>query len=459
MSGVASTNDRPHDAVVENPETHYAITSDGVYLAYQTLGTGPPDLVWQLDWPGNIDFEWEPFEGVSILREWAAFSRVITHDQRGIGLSSRNVPLADLATRAADLKFVLDHAGADRVVLCGIFNSGGVHAVFAATYPERVQSLVWIEPGARVLPAPDYPWGVDEGYRESETATLELWGTSRYGRAHVEHERSYGNLLPDDWADQTSKAARNACTPDVAKQMAEIWYDIDVRAVLPAVRCPTLLLSRSEWNHDEASFIASLMPNAEVRLLPPGVWSAEHLHAQTREIRRFVGIEPPPPALDSVLASILFTDIVGSTAKQASLGDTRWKALLEQHHAAARHEIERWHGSEVDTAGDGFYATFEGPARAVRCALDIGARVRDLGLEIRAGVHVGECTVIDGKVGGLPVTIGARIAALAGASEVLVSQTVKDLVPGSGLAFESAGQHELKGVPDSWNLYRVTSEA
>jgi class 3 adenylate cyclase/pimeloyl-ACP methyl ester carboxylesterase len=442
---------------VENPETDYAVTPDGIYLAYQTLGTGPPDLVWQPDWPGNIDFEWDEFEGVSFLRDWARFSRVIVHDQRGIGLSSRNVPLADLETRAADLRLVLDAAGADRVVLCGIFNTGGVHALFAATYPERVQSLVWIEPGARVLPAPDYPWGVDEGYREAEPATLELWGTSRYGRAHIEHERSFGNLIPDDWADQTSKQARNACTPDVAKQMADIWYDIDVRAVLPAVRCPTLLLSRSQWNHDEASFIASLMPNAEIRLLPPGEWGVEHLNAQTEEIRRFIGIEPPPAVLDSVLASILFTDIVGSTVKQASLGDAGWKALLEQHHAAVRHEIERWHGSEVDTAGDGFYATFEGPARAVRCALDIRSRVRDLGLEIRAGVHVGECTLIDGKVGGLPVTIGARIAALAGASEVLVSQTVKDLVPGSGLAFESAGQHELKGVPESWNLYRVMS--
>ena len=442
---------------MENPETDYAVTPDGIYLAYQTLGTGPPDLVWQLDWPGNIDFEWEPYDGVPFLRELASFSRVITHDQRGIGLSSRNVPLADLETRAADLRLVLDAAGAERVVLFGIFNSAGVHALFAATYPERVQSLVWVEPSARVLPAPDYPWGVDEGYRRTEAATLEEWGTSRYGRAHIEHERAFGNLLPEEWAEQTSKQARNACTPDVAKQLADIWYDIDVRAVLPAVRCPTLLLYRTHWGEDEVRYIASLIPNSEVRPLPPNEWRAEHLNAQIEEIRRFIGIEPPAPALDSVLASILFTDIVGSTAKQSSLGDAEWKALLEQHHAAVRHEIERWHGSEVDTAGDGFYATFEGPARAVRCALDIGARVRDLGLEIRAGVHVGECTLIDGKVGGLAVTIGARIAALAGPSEVLASQTVKDLVPGSGLAFESAGQHELKGVPDTWNLYRVTS--
>jgi class 3 adenylate cyclase len=197
------------------------------------------------------------------------------------------------------------------------------------------------------------------------------------------------------------------------------------------------------------------MPDAAVEPLPPGAWGDEHLLALTEEIRRFMGIEPPPPLLDSVLAAILFTDIVGSTERQSSLGDAGWKALLERHHAAVRHEIERWHGTEMDTAGDGFYATFEGPARAVRCALDIGDRVRDLGLEIRAGVHVGECTVIDGKVGGLPVTIGARIAALAEESEVLVSQTVKDLVPGSGLTFEDSGEHELKGIPDRWHLYRV----
>ena len=442
---------------VESPETDYAVTSGGVYLAYQTLGSGPPDLVWQPDWPGNIDFEWEPVDGVSFVRDCASFSRVIMHDHRGIGLSSRDVALPDLETRVADLRVVLDAVGADRVVLCGIFNSGGVNVLFAATYPERVQSLVWIEPGARTVPAPDYPWGADEEYREAELAVVEQWGTSRYGRAHVEHQSSQGNLIPDEYAEMTAKQSRNACTPDVAKQMNEIWYDIDVRGVLPAVRCPTLLMSRAHWGQDEVAYIASLMPNAKVRSLPPGTWSAKQLNAQTEEVRRFIGIEPPLPALDSVLASILFTDIVGSTARQASLGDAAWKALLEQHHAAVRHEIERWHGSEVDTAGDGFYATFEGPVRAVRCALDVGSRVRDLGLEIRAGVHVGECTLIDGKVGGLPVTIGARIAALAAASEVLVSQTVKDLVPGSGLAFESAGQHELKGVPDSWNLYRVTS--
>ena len=443
---------------MENPETDYAIAPDGVYLAYQTLGTGEPPLVWQTDWPGNIDFEWDDKLVGTYLREIASFTRVIAHDQRGIGLSSRNVAPADLETRAADLRVVLDAAGADRVVLCGIYNSGGVNALLAATDPERVHSLVWMEPSARTVSIPDYPWGSSPEYREAEAETLELWGTSRYGPAHVEHENAFGNAVPtDDYGDRVSKQSRNACTPDVAKQMSANWFEIDVRAVLPAVKCPTLLLTRGGPDDPETNYLASLMPNAEIRPIPSGAWSADHLRAQAREVRDFMGIEPPPPALDSVLAAVLFTDIVGSTAKQAALGDAGWKALLEQHHAAVRHEIERWHGTEVDTAGDGFYATFEGPARAVRCALDIGARVRDLGLEIRAGVHVGECTLIDGKVGGLPVTIGARIAALAGVSEVLVSQTVKDLVPGSGLAFEDAGQHDLKGVPEHWRLFRVMS--
>ncbi len=441
---------------MEDPETSYAIAPDGVYLAYQTLGTGDPPIVWQPDWPGNIDFEWDVWTGgVSFLRELASLTGVITHDQRGIGLSSRNVAPADLETRTADLRVVLDAAGMDRVVLCGLYNTGAVNALFAATYPERAHSLVWIDPSARTAWTPDYPWAASAEYRDAETRHLELWGTSRYGRAHVELETAFGNVLPVELASVASKQSRNACTPDVAKQLSAIWFDIDVRGVLPSVKCPALLLSREGYSRAEVAHIASLMPNAEIRDVPPGAWTDESLLVGVEEIRRFMGIEPPPTDLDSVLAAVLFTDIVGSTQKQASLGDAGWKRLLERHHAAVRHEIERWHGTEIDTAGDGFYATFEGPARAVRCALEIGARVRELGLEIRAGVHVGDCTLIDGKVGGLPVTIGARIAALAGASEVLVSQTVKDLVPGSGLAFESTGEHDLKGVPERWHLYRV----
>ena len=239
----------------------------------------------------------------------------------------------------------------------------------------------------------------------------------------------------------------------MAQRLSLIWYETDVRAVLPAIRVPTLILERGV--EPEVEYTASLIPGAVVRNLPEGEWSGEHISAQVEEIRRFVGVEVPRPAPDSVLATVLFTDIVGSTERQAALGDAAWKSLIERHHALVRDALERWHGAEVDTAGDGFYATFEGPARAVRCARDLQERVRSLDLQVRAGVHVGECTLIDGKVGGLPVTIGARIAAQADGSEVLVSQTVKDLVPGSGLRFEDAGEHELKGVPDRWRLYRV----
>jgi class 3 adenylate cyclase/pimeloyl-ACP methyl ester carboxylesterase len=443
---------------VELPEARYAKTTDGVYLAYQTLGEGPLDIVSQPDWPEIIDFDWDaPING-PFLRELASFSRVITHDQRGIGLSSRNVVPPDLETRMADLRIVLDSAKADRVVLLGIFGSGAVNALLAATDPARVHSLVWVEPNPRALWAPDYPWGVGADYHAADLATLEFWGTSDYGLAFVEHQAAFGNQMPRDIAEYASRLSRNCCTPDVARELTAIWYETDVRAILPAVKCPTLLLSRGGVEDPQTAYVASLMPNATVRPLPDDAWSDELMAVELEEIRSFIGIEPPARDLDSVLATVLFTDIVGSTAKQAALGDTAWKDLVERHHAMVRHEIERWHGTEVDTAGDGFYATFEGPARAVRCAIDIGARIRQIGLEIRAGVHVGECTLIDGKVGGLPVTIGARIAAQADASEVLVSQTVKDLVPGSGLTFEDAGDHELKGVPDRWHLYRVVNE-
>jgi class 3 adenylate cyclase/pimeloyl-ACP methyl ester carboxylesterase len=437
------------------PGTRYAKTDDGVYLAYQTLGEGPVDIVWQPEWPGNIDFEWDdPLDG-PFLRDLASFARVITHDQRGIGLSSRNVPLPDLETRVADLRHVLDAAGVGQAVLVGVYTSGGVNALLAATHPARVRSLVWIEPSPRSLWAPDYPWGVGADYHEADRAALAFWGTDEYGKRLRAYQQAFGNELPESVEAATARRSRNACTPDVAEALSTIWYATDVRGILPAVRCPTLLMARGDFTADtEAGYTASLVPNTTTVAMPGGEWSTDHIATEVRAIRSFIGIDAAPH-LDSVLASILFTDIVGSTDRQAAIGDAAWKAVLERHHAIVRDGIQRWRGSEVDTAGDGFYATFEGPARAVRCALEISDAVRDVGLEIRAGVHVGECTLMDGKVGGLPVTIGARIAARASASEVLVSQTVKDLVPGSGLAFEDAGEHELKGVPDRWHLYRV----
>ena len=255
-----------------------------------------------------------------------------------------------------------------------------------------------------------------------------------------------------------AKASRNACTPDVARALAQIWYDTDIRPVLPSIQVPTLIQAKAGSPEESARsrYVASLIPGAELQEMPRSIVDGgTHRGWPHDGIRGFVGAERPNLELDTILSTVLFTDIVDSTEKQVALGDHGWKELIEQHHAVVRGSLVRWHGVENDTAGDGFYATFDGPARAIRCAQDVTHLVRDLGIEIRAGVHTGECELIDGKVGGLAVTIGARVAATAGASEVRISQTVKDLVAGSGLSFEDAGEHELKGVPDRWRLYQV----
>jgi class 3 adenylate cyclase len=440
-------------------DTHYAVTPDGVYIAYQVMGNGPIDVVWQLDWPGNIDLEHESLFLQIWFDELASFSRLILHDRRGIGLSSRNVPLPNLETRVSDLLMVLDAVGSEHPILTGISESGAPNALLAATRPERVQSMVWLEPNPRCAWAPDYPWGRKPEDLEAELRNIELWGTLAYGRALVQDEASRDNEMPpDSTAARMAKATRNACTPDVARDLAKIWYETDVRGVLSAIQVPTLLLSHPErMDHfDCAKYVTSLIPGAELKEIPGTVWSAEAVRSIAENLRRFVGVEHTPTELDTILSTVLFTDIVGSTQKQASLGDHEWKQLIERHHVVVRQALERWRGVEIDTAGDGFYASFDGPARAIRCAQDACARVRDLGIEIRAGVHTGECELINVKVGGIAVSIGARVAGLAGPSEVLISQTVRDLVAGSGFAFEDAGFHELEGVPDRWRLYRAS---
>jgi class 3 adenylate cyclase/pimeloyl-ACP methyl ester carboxylesterase len=447
---------------METRDTYYAKTPDGVYIAYQVIGDGPIDVVWQSDWPGNIDIEQEEPLAKVWLREVASFSRLILHDRRGIGLSSRNVALPNLETRVSDLLVVLDAVGSERPVLTGIFESGAPNALLAATRPELVNSMVWTEPTPRFAWAPDWPWGRTSHDMEGEVEDLELWGTMAYGRAFFAGEASLGNEFSNDpdteaGAAWMAKASRNACTPDVARALAQIWYDTDIRAVLPSIQVPTLIQAKpgSPEDSERSSFIASLIPGAELQEMPGASWTEEHMRWAADGIRGFVGAERTPVELDTILSTVLFTDIVDSTQRQAALGDHGWKELIEQHHAVVRGSLVRWHGVENDTAGDGFYATFEGPARAIRCAQEVTHQVRDLGIQIRAGVHTGECELIDGKVGGLAVTIGARVAATAGPSEVRISQTVKDLVAGSGLSFEDAGQHALKGVPDSWHLYRV----
>jgi class 3 adenylate cyclase len=442
---------------METPETNYAETADGVYLAYQVAGDGPVDLAWQPDWPGNIDMQWEFSSTRSLLAALASFSRLIMHDHRGVGLSSRNVSIPNLETRVADVLCVLDAAGSSRPVLVGAMASGATNSLLAATRPDRVAALVWLEPIARTSWATDNPWGRTADELREQLANLSLWGTSAYARAFADEQASIGNTIPDSDAALYAKASRNACTPDVAIDLQTMWAETDVRSVLPTISVPALCIAQTDLGGvDRAKRAATLIPGADLREVAGPPWTSVTSVAIAEEIRRFVGVERPPNELGAVLSTVLFTDIVGSTETQARLGDRAWRTFVDQHYRIVRQALERWHGIERDTAGDGFFATFDGPAGGIRCALEIGRLTRDLGIEVRAGLHTGECEVVDEKVSGIAVTIGARVAGLAGASEVLVSQTVKDLVAGSHLSFEYEGEHTLKGVPDRWRVYRVT---
>jgi class 3 adenylate cyclase len=446
------------DRTVEIRDTRYAKTPDGVYIAYQTAGEGPIDLVWQFDAVGDVDLIWEEPVLGPWLRDFAAFCRVILHDRRATGLSSRNVPPPNLETRVSDLRLVLDTVGSNRPVLAGSAEGGAPNVLFAATHPERVHSIVWFNPLPRSVWAPDFPWGVKPEYVEYETRALDLWGTNDFGPAWAKAEETEGETMAPEGVRARGMMTRHTATPDVARELERIWYETDVREVLPSVQTPTLLICFDRpVDVATAEYVASLMPDAVVERAPD--LHDPDGHAPTLDvIRRFLGVERPAPELDTILSTILFTDIVGSTKKQAALGDRGWKDLVGRHHAIVRESLGRWRGVENDTAGDGFYATFDGPARAIRCALEVAERVRDLGIEIRAGIHTGECELIEGKAGGITVSIGARVASRAGPSEVLVSQTVKDLVAGSGFTFEDAGEYELKGVPDRWRLLRVVGQ-
>ena len=444
---------------MEIPDTRYVKSPDGAYIAYQTVGEGP-DIAYNFDYFGDIDIVWEVAPVAHLLAGLASFSRLILHDRRGTGLSSRNVSPPNLETRVADLREVLDAVGSTSVVLDGANDAGAVNALFAATYPDRVKALVWWNPLARALWAPDYPWGVGPDYIEKgHQDTLQSWGTAGFGASFVETEKMVGHSSPEGLDRVIEKQARHTVTPDVAVELDRIWLETDIRDVLPAVRAPSLLMCLDHGDGvDEARYVAALMPKAELKLFQGEVeGDPDVADASLAEIQRFIGVERPASGLDTVLLTVLFTDIVDSTKRQARAGDRKWKGILERHHALVRGMLERWRGVENDTAGDGFFATFDGPARAIRCALEIVERVRELGIEIRAGVHTGECEIVDGKASGIAVSTGARISSLAQGSEVLVSETVKGLVAGSGFTFEDAGEHELKGVPDRWHLYRVAS--
>lgn len=451
----------------DTPETKYAKTADGVHIAYQTVGDGPVDIVFVLGWTTHIELMWTEPTLARFLSRLAAFSRLILFDKRGMGLSDR-VPddrLPSLEVRMDDARAVMDAVGSERAIVMGFSEGGPMATLFAATYPERTIALVLFGTSACWRPTVDYPFAVlTEEHHERYIERIErIWGTQEFAAQEL---RNWGapTLANDDYTiGWLADYLRHAASPGAAIALERMNSEIDVRPALSAIHVPTLVLARDGdlmFTADETKWMADQVYGARFVSFP-GVdhffWTGNQ-DDLLGEIERFVAqVGDKETDLDRVLATVMFTDIVGSTAKVAELGDRGWGYLVDRYHGAVRALLGRFRGTEVDTGGDGFFATFDGPARGVRCAQAIGDVVRDFGLEVRAGVHTGEVERIAGKVGGIAVSVGATIAALAAPSEVLVSQTVRDLVSGSGITFEDAGEHELKGVPDRWHLYRLVS--
>jgi class 3 adenylate cyclase len=388
----------------------------------------------------------------------SSFSRLILFDKRGTGLSDR-VPqdaLPTLEERMEDVLAVLDAAGSDRAALLGHSEGGNLAVLFAATHPERTIALVTAGIFAKRIWSPDYPWAPKRDERERYLETVEAeWGQD----ADVEH-LAPSAARDDAFARRLATYFRRSASPGAGAALIRMNTEIDIRGVLPAIRVPALVLHHTgdrDAQVEEGRWIAGQIPGSRFVELP----GEDHLpwvgdqDAVLDEIEQFLTGHRTQPALDRVLTTILFTDIVESTQLAAALGDQRWKALLEQHHAIVRRRIEAFGGEEVETAGDGFLATFTGPGRAVQTAMAIGDDLRPLELRIRAGVHTGECELIANKIGGIAVHIAARIAADAEPGEVLVSSTVKSLVAGSGLAFSARGRRSFKGVPDEWEVFAV----
>jgi pimeloyl-ACP methyl ester carboxylesterase len=442
------------------PETRYAKNGD-VNIAYQVLGDGPLDLVLVLGWVQSFDPGWEIEPIRRFYERLASFSRLILFDKRGIGLSDR-VALDDLPTletRMDDMRAVMDAAGSERAAVMGHSEGGAMCALFAATHPERTQALVMASSAARTRWAPDYPLGAtDEVIAEFETFVRERWGVELF--RSILQELAPSILDDEDLVQAHMRAASRAASPAAAAALTRMSAQVDVRDVLPVIRVPTLVLHREgEALAEESRYVGERIPGARIVELPGSdhmPWLGDQ-EGPLDEIEEFLTGVRPHPALDRVLATVLFTDIVGSTELAADLGDRRWRDLLERHNTLVRQELGRFRGRELNTAGDGFLATFDGPARAIACAASIRDEARTLGLQIRFGLHTGELELHGAEIRGIAVHTGARVVGKAGPGEVLASSTVKDLVAGSGLEFEDRGSHRLKGVPGEWRLYAVAN--
>ena len=450
--------------MIEPPESLYAKTSDGVHIAYQVLGGGPLDLVLIVNEAGShVELEWEIPSSAKVFRRLASFSRLIRFDHSGAGMSD---PIGrseqpSIEARAEEMLTVLDAVGSERAAVVANGVGGLLGIFFAASYPNRTASLVLDGCWARLARAPDYPWGVPSDVLKEALSRVE---DARLGGESIELaglRYTAPNALRDpEFMAQWRRFYRHASTPAGLRGEMELSVYADVRPFLSAIQAPTLVLYRRGdpfVRMPHAVFLAEHIPGAKLIELA-GHDNLIYLgdsDADLDEIEEFLTGVRPQAMTDRVLATVLFTDIVGSTERAAQLGDHKWSELLDAHNRAVRRQLERFRGREVKTTGDGFHATFDGPGRAIECACAIRDAVRALGLDVRAGLHTGEIEVRGDDVAGLAVHIGARVAALAGTGEVLVSATLPALVAGSGIAFEDRGEHELKGVPGVWKLYAV----
>jgi pimeloyl-ACP methyl ester carboxylesterase/class 3 adenylate cyclase len=440
------------------PPVRYA-ESGNLSIAYQVLGDGPGDLIYVPGWMSNIEVMWEEPSLASILRRLATFSRLIVFDKRGTGLSDA-VPLDQLPAledRMDDVRAVMDAAGSKHATLFGHSEGGNMCQLFAATYPDRVDGLILASTYAKRLRSDDYPWAPTQAERDADIKMVEEhWGDP-------EHVPQYMLVTRDDdpvFRHWLARYMRLSATPKAAAHLLAMNTLMDTRAVLPLIQAPTLCIYRTDDVDvmvEEGRWIAAQIPNARFVELPgeAHLFFAMDPGPFVDEIEEFMTGHRVSASPDRVLATVVYTDIVGSTDRAAAMGDSSWAQLLERHDTLVRAELVRHRGTEVDNAGDGFLAVFDGPGRAIRAALAIRASVGQLGLETRAGIHAGEVETLGGKYAGMALHIGARIASLAAGSEILVSRTVKDLVVGGGFDFEDRGDHQLKGVPDTWRVFAV----
>jgi class 3 adenylate cyclase/dienelactone hydrolase len=427
------------------PETRYA-KSGGVNIAYQVAGEGPVDLVYVPGWISHVELAWDLPDLARGFERFMSFSRLILFDKRGTGMSDPVPPDAPptLEQRMDDVRAVMDAVESERAAIFGASEGGQMSMLFAATYPERTIALAIFGSTAKRLWSPDYPWAPTWEQRLAVFAETERHWTTM----------DWSDLAPSLGTAEIAEIARyyrRSASPGAALALVKMNTDVDVRDVLPTIRVPTVIMHRThdrDAKVEEGRYIASQISGARFVEFPGAdhSWWTQDRDPILDEIEELVTGVRPAPEPNRVLATVLFTDIVGSTQRVRELGDRAWADLLSRHHAAVRRELGRFRGREVDTAGDGFLATFDGPARAIQCAVAVREAVRALGLEIRAGLHTGECELLGEKVSGIAVHTGARIASLARPGDVLVSSTVRDLVSGSGIEFEDRGEHALKGV-------------